>query len=563
MALPRIITEFDPGRYLRYEEMTALLKACAEAFPDLCRLEEIGRSAEGRSVWAVTLTNTKTGPDHDKPGYLIEANTHAGEVTGGAAALYTIHGLLTNYGRDPVATEILDTRAFYVIPRVAVDGVERYLTTPHWLRSSPKRYPEPEELPGLYPEDIDGDGRILTMRVLHPDGEWKVDEKDPRLLVRRRPEDREGTFYKLYTEGRIRDWDGRAIPQTRNPWGLDFNRNYPAFWNPEARQPGAGPYPLSEPETRAVATFLVTHPNIGAYVAYHTHGGVLLRPPSNGGDEKIDPADLETFRRIGEICTRKTGFPCKSTYQAFAYPGQEALVKGADDWSYEHYGVQAYTFELWDPDGRAGAKGYAQVGVKGLLEQSYEEFLEDERKRLAWNDRELGGQGFVDWRPFDHPQLGRVEIGGWDWKYSRHNPPEGPLLTGEIARAAAFTFAHALATPRLTVALQAEAVGQGLYKLAAQVRNTGGLATNVTQMAVKMKAAPPIEVRLSLPDGARLVAGRERQEVGHLEGWAVTGGRPARDEAWVEWVVRAAPGTELSVTAHTPRAGKASASVRL
>ena len=90
--------EFNPGRYLKYDEMTAFLQACAAAYPELCRLAEIGRSAEGRSIWAVTLTNTATGPDTEKPGYLIDANTHAGEVTGGTTVLYAIHKLLTGYG---------------------------------------------------------------------------------------------------------------------------------------------------------------------------------------------------------------------------------------------------------------------------------------------------------------------------------------------------------------------------------------------------------------------------------------------------------------------------------
>lgn len=552
--------EFNPGRYLKYDEMTAFLQACAAAYPGLCTLEEIGRSAEGRSIWAVTLTNTATGPDTEKPGYLIDANTHAGEVTGGTTVLYAIHKLLTGYGSDANATELLDTRAFYVVPRIAVDGVEVYLTTPHQLRSSPKRYPNPVDPPGLYAEDINGDGEILMMRVEHPDGDYKVDEVDARLLVRRRPEDTAGPFYKLYTEGMLKDWNGQGVPPEVRPWRMDFNRNYPAFWNPEGKQPGAGPYPLSEPETRALAQFVVGHPNIGAYVAFHTTGGVLLRPPSNGGDDKIDESDLEVFKRVGEICTRITGYPCKSTFQAFNYPGQEALVKGADDWAYEHYGVQAYTFELWNPDLRAGNKGYAQIGVKGLLELGPDDVVADERRLLAWNDRELEGKGFVNWQPFDHPQLGPVEIGGWRSKYPMQNPPEGPLLVEEATKAADFVIQHALTTPLLTVAATAAPLGAGLYKVTARVTNTGALPTNVTHQAVAMKAAKPVEVTL---DGAAVLSGSARQEVGHLEGWATTGGRPAKNEAFAEWVVRAEAGATLTVTAYTARAGKAVATLTL
>jgi hypothetical protein len=270
---------------------------------------------------------------------------------------------------------------------------------------------------------------------------------------------------------------------------------------------------------------------------------------------------LETFKRIGEICTRITGYPCKSTFQAFSYTGQEALVKGADDWAYEHYGVQAYTFELWNPDGRAGAKGYAEVGVKGLLERSYDDYLADERKRLAWQDRELEGQGFINWAPFAHPQLGPVEIGGWELKRCLQNPPEGPILVDEVTKAAAFTFQHALATPKLAVTAKVEPLGAGLYKLSARVRNAGGLSTNVTQMALTMKTAKPITVTVS--GDVQILSGKERVAVGHLEGWAMTGGRPARDEVWTDWVLRAEPGTVVTVAAATARAGLATAQVSL
>jgi murein tripeptide amidase MpaA len=561
---PAAVAGFNPGRYLRYNEMTEFLQGCATAFPGLCRVEEIGRSAEGRSVWAVTLTNQATGEAGRKPGYLVDANTHAGEVTGGATALYTIWWLLTNYGTDAAATELLDTRAFYVVPRLAVDGVEFYLTTPYTIRSSPRYYPEPQVLEGLRAEDVNGDGNILLMRVTHPDGDWKADDLDPRLLVRRRPEDREGgPYYKLYTEGLIDGWDGRTVPGDQRRWGMDFNRNYPAFWNPEAKQPGAGPYPLSEPETRALATFLVGHPNIGAYVCLHTSGEVLLRPPSNGADDKINARDLEVFDRIGQMCTRLTGAPCKSTFAAFNFPGQEALVKGADDWAYEHYGVQAYTFELWNPDLRSGGQGYAQIGVKGLMNRSYDEFLAAERKLLAWQDAELDGKGFIPWTPFAHPQLGPVEIGGWANKFSKQNPPEGPLLVDEVTKAGAFLVQHALATPRLAVSLEAKPLGAGLYKLSARVANQGGLPTNITEMAVSLKAAKPISVEVSEGEGVAVVAGQARQEIGHLEGWAVSGGKPARDEAWADWVIKAEPGAVVRVSAGTARAGLAVAEVAL
>ena len=202
--------DYDASRYHRYTEMTDMLQALAATYPNLCRLESIGTSPEGRDIWSVTLTNYATGADTVKPAYHLNGQHHAGEVTAGAVALYTVHWLLTNYGTDRRATELLDTRAVYVVPRIAVDGAEFYFDNPLVVRSSPLHYPEPEEQEGLVPADLNGDGRILTMRIPHPQGDWKISDKDPRIMLRRQPDEVEGTFYRLLVEGEVRgEYKGR------------------------------------------------------------------------------------------------------------------------------------------------------------------------------------------------------------------------------------------------------------------------------------------------------------------------------------------------------------------
>ena len=72
-------------------------------------------------------------------------------------------------------TRALDTRTFYVVPRVNPDGVELALATPPtYLRSSVRQWPRTDEPDGLVEGDVDGDGRILTMRVVDPNGAWKA-----------------------------------------------------------------------------------------------------------------------------------------------------------------------------------------------------------------------------------------------------------------------------------------------------------------------------------------------------------------------------------------------------
>ena len=110
--------------YYRYADLTRLLAEAARERPDLLRLESIGRSFEGRDIWLVTVTRFSTGPAQDKPALWVDGNIHATEVAGSAACLYLLHTLLSGYGRDPDITRCLDTRAFYICPRLNPDGAE-------------------------------------------------------------------------------------------------------------------------------------------------------------------------------------------------------------------------------------------------------------------------------------------------------------------------------------------------------------------------------------------------------------------------------------------------------
>src|SRR5512147_2814045 len=133
-------------KFYRYAELTHLLKAYVKEYPNLLRLESIGKSHEGRDVWLVTATNFKVGEDAEKPAFWVDGNIHASEVTASTAALYLIHSLVTRYKKDPNTTRALDTRAFYIIPRVNPDGAEWALADkPRLIRSSTREYPYLDE----------------------------------------------------------------------------------------------------------------------------------------------------------------------------------------------------------------------------------------------------------------------------------------------------------------------------------------------------------------------------------------------------------------------------------
>ncbi len=240
-----------------------LVPAWEREYPNLVELKSIGQSYEKRPIWLLALTNKATGADTDKPAVWIDANIHATEITGTTAAMHLIHTLLSGYGQGDQAARLLDNSVYYVVPRVNPDGAALGMAEkPRFVRSGVRLYPWQERDDGLHEQDVDGDGRILQMRIPDPSGDWKVSELDPRLMQKREPHEHGGTYFRLMQEGLIEDWDGFTFKAARAPEGLDFNRNFPfrmAHGGRPARPPAHSP--VSEPgNPRPWWNFIATPP---------------------------------------------------------------------------------------------------------------------------------------------------------------------------------------------------------------------------------------------------------------------------------------------------------------
>jgi hypothetical protein len=362
-------------------------------------------------------------------------------------------------------------------------------------------------------------------------------------------------------------YDGNIIRLQRHKQGLDLNRNFPASWRQEHEQQGAGHFPTSEPEVRALVEFVASHPNITAAVAFHTYSGVLLRPYSHHADDTLPVEDLWTFQKIGAKGTELTGYPNVSVFHDFRYHPKEVITGSFDDWMYEHGGVFAWTVEIWSPQREAGITDYK------FIDWYREHPIEDDLKLLKWNDEVLGGRGFVDWYAFDHPQIGPVELGGWDTLYTWSNPPPA-LLEREIARFPAWLLWQLAISPKLEIlSLQADELILGTYRVRCVVHNTGWLPSYVTRRGLDHKLVRGVMCEIELPAGAALKAGLRRVELAQLEGraykpatpssWAGWSGDVTDDRALAEWIVAAPQGGVVRVRAWHERAGEAHSQVQL
>ena len=558
-------TTFKYDHYYKYDEIKGNLEYFVKNYPDLISVETNCVTEEGRSQFAVTLTNKKTGEALSKPGWYLDGNIHAGEVTSSMCAMHTIDYLVTNYGEDKEATKLLDEMTVYVIPRVTPDGAEKYLTSPYELRSVDRDY-LPEK-GGIREEDLDGYGIVRMMKVPTPYGAWKKDEKDPSSVVLRGPSDIEGDFFDIYPEGTFEPFDGDENLKTKkNPWGLDFNRNFPMGWNAEHRQPGAGKYPLSNPECKALCDFVLAHPNIGGAAIGHTSGGIILYTPGTRPASTISPADLNAFKEIAEMGREELDYEPMNIFDSFM-DDQVNYDSGAfDDWCYQTQGIPAYTMEFWDIEKKAGVPIVWNDKRGSDRKKNVERFA----ATLNWV-KQNAPEYYVDWKEYDHPTFGKVEIGGFNFKKTFQNPPEKFLLT-ECEHDTKFNIRFAKAMPKLVIeSAKAEDIGNGFYKVEVLVGNKGYLPTNLSDEAIKLKVNKPVTVEIS---GAELVSGKAEEIVGDLDGYSrtVSGAffygnistlHTAKAKKKLSWIVKGAAGDKIQVKAASAKAGTAAAEISL
>jgi hypothetical protein len=504
--------EVDFKHYHSYEETAGLLRMWAAKYPDLVDLYSVGQSFEGREIWQVTITNKKTGTDTDKPAFFLEGGRHAGEISGIESSLYFIDHVLSGYGADPAITALVDTKALYVKPNNNPDGNTLYHLTAQTLRSTVRPYDSDGD--GLLDEDagedLDGDGFIRQMRRYAGAGKGNAikDPKDAQGRAMKRVPQGQGDF-ELFSEGIDNDLDGRYNEDGIG--GLDLHRNYPENWRPmrEATgrgyaQGGSGEFPLSEPETRAVFLFLMTHPNVGLAQSLDTAVPMILRGPSTASTEDgMYPEDAALAAKFDRKGMDITGYPwAGDTYHVYATrsgvnpftnePARDEPIFGhGPDFGYSYYGVIWYGDEIWN-GGR-----FTDYDKDGRI---------DDAEVLRWLDENRPGKGdFQPWTPFKHPQLGDVEIGGFNPKFWSQNPPADMIETWAKNEAMFNLYlAQQLAQVKLlSVTVAPSKGGAGVFDVTATVTNDGLIPTAL-EAAKRVKIVRPDACAIRLAEGQQL-----------------------------------------------------------
>lgn len=552
----------EPG-YMDYAGVTRTVQELAASNPR-CSADVIGASRQGRGLHVLTLAANQANAAN-QPAMLITAGLDARHRVGVETALRIARRLLNEHA------EQLENTTVYIIPCVNPDGLEFNLGKVNFGYGFTLRVMD-EDRDGVAdedgPADLNGDGSITMMRRANPPlddvATHVADPVEPRLLKKPSAEKGERALYSVYVEGLDADGDGNVAED--GPGGVDLEKNFMHRW-PEFDL-RAGPTQVCEPESAALAKFVLEHRNIVVAINYGRNDNLINVPDGKAKDlsgqapKELDEGDVEYYKELSKVYKELTG-------QQRAV--SEDVGGALHAWLYAQRGIPSFAINVWgrpdaskpqeaaqsqpasQPDSQpatapdAKAQAGADVKKDAKQEKKKDEPKPADAEAAAWleySDRDRNKQGFIEWQPFNHPTLGSVEIGGFVPGFQM-NPPADQLDTLAEKQT---SFVVELLKRKPALALEGPIVtrlGHGVYEIRFGVKNEGYLPT-ATSIARKARSIMPTIVRLSLPIESILSGDRVDRA------WGIGG---SGERISHRWIVRMDDGTSASIDIVNPQLG--------
>ncbi len=480
---PQFKVKIDFNRWHDVPELYDDMRRLEKAFPEFLTLESIGKSYNGLDIMVMKINNPKTGNEMEKAAMQIEANIHGNEIQGGEVCLYTIWYLMENYGRIDKITKLVDERVFYIFPTVNPDGHQYFMETDGGGARS-GHVPVDDDNDGLYDEDdsndLNGNGVIEQIRKYVPgEGNFRISRGNPRVMEPV-PFGETGDYILLGSEGIDDDHDGRVNED--GPGSYDPNRNWASDWQPDYIQGGAMDYPFQLPETRAMNDFLLAHPNISGLQSYHNSGGMILRGPGAESMGEYPRQDVSFYDELGKNGARMLPF-----YRYIViWSGLYTVHGGSIDWTNDGLGIPSFTNELWN-----GSQYFTSPELQKEGEDPNSP-ISRSKSRYFFDDHLEFGDEYVDWKKFDHPDYGEVEMGG-RWKKTMGRLPPRFMNEELCHRNMAFTLYQADEMPMMKLGeTSVKKISGDVYRVWVDITNPKVTPTIMTKAAQNNVVRPDL-----------------------------------------------------------------------
>jgi len=319
-------------------------------------------------------------------------------------------------------------------------------------------------------------------------------------------------------------------------------------------------------------------------------GGVRLRGAQAGADNDpnsgrrpvttVNRDDLKYFETVSKAYRDVTGI----TKVGFNRAAQGAFFQ----YGYFQFGVPSFSTQGWgmpereEAEGAEGAEGAEEAGgaeraaapsrpPQGPPAGAMRARMPQGRpggggaagggggsgtgldKTLLQAMDSAGIDAFVDWTPFNHPELGEVEIGGFR-PYAVTNPPadELPDLGREHGE---FVVRLAGMLPQVEIAnTEVTNHGGGVFTVKAEIENTGYFPTSLQHGVVSRSVAPTM-VQIQVDPDAILTGDAKTSFVQKLDGSG------AREQ--FTWVIRGRQGSSVEIRVRSQKGGTDTATVTL
>nr|WP_294904623.1 M14 family metallopeptidase [uncultured Lacibacter sp.] len=522
--------------YSNFATQTNRIEALAKAHPQWVKVKSLTKTTGGKDIWQITIGSGNT---ETKPAIAVVGGVEGNAPLSTELAIGFAENLLQSINSDSIKN-LLNKTTFYIFPNMSPDAMEQYFASLRYERQG-NAVSTDDDRDGKNNEDgyddLDGNGKITWMRVESPVGTHRVHPNDPRVLIKADVSKGEKGTYLLFTEGKDNDKDGTFNEDGEG--GVWFNKNL-SFKHPSFSQ-GAGEFPASEKETRALLDELFERFNVYAVVSFSSNNNLSTAYAFNPQTANVPILagwllpDTKVNSLVSDIYNKSVALKDA--------PASSATGGDFLSWGYYHYGRFSFSTPGWwvpktKPDSTKNEKAF-------IVEDAAANYL-------RWAGQQNISNVFTEWKTIQHPDFPgqKVEVGGVD-PFVLHTPPYS-LVPDLVKKHSSFLVKLAAAQPEVDIInVKTEKLANGLTRITVDLVNKGALPSH-SKVGERSYWVKRINVKVNNSSSQSIISGKKIQLLNALEGFGST---------QLSWLIKGSG--KLSIEAGSPTTGSKTIEVTL